>query len=517
MAQPSRLDPHDPATDPDAGTGLTEEAPKTNSPALGPGGSEPGAGEVPAEISSEIPHDKRMSLTSEFIRSVSDAIDDGDEDNVRHLCADLHPADVADLLEQLPEASRAQLVVCLGTDFEPETLAELHEDVRDEVIESMPTEQLAEAVAELDTDEAAFVVEDMDEEDRAEVLAEMPVADRLALEAALDYPEDSAGRLMQREVFAAPSFSTVGQIIDRLRSVEKVPDLFYEVFVVDPAFKVMGSVALSRFLKAPRETAITDLIVSEDIYRVPVDMDQEEVGYLFEKYNLISAPVVDEGDRLVGMITVDDIVEVIHEEADEDMLALAGVGSDDSGLSVPVPKIARSRFGWLAINLGTAILASIVISFFDATINEVVALAILMPIVASMGGNAGTQTLTVAVRNLATRDLTATNAVRVVGRETAVSFINGAAFAVLLGVGAGLWFETIGGGGAGQGVVLGCVLAGAMVITMLAAGLSGILVPLGLQRAGADPAVSSAVFVTTVTDIVGFFAFLGLAAIFLVG
>ncbi|MEM9421717.1 MAG: magnesium transporter [Pseudomonadota bacterium] len=515
MVKSSRLDAQDPATNTVAKEGAVQAGDRT--------GDNNNHVEHPSALTGHETEtsgehlDERMSLTVDFIRSVSGALDEGDEQAVQQLCADLHPADVADLLEQLTEASRPLLVTCLGQAFEAETLAELDEDVRDDVIEAMPTEQLAEAVSELDSDEAAFVVEDMDEDDRAEVLAEMPVADRLALEAALDYPEDSAGRLMQREVFAAPSFSTVGQIIDRLRSTEKLPDLFYEVFVVDPSFKVMGSVSLSRFLKAPRDTSITDLIANGESYRVRVDMDQEEVAYLFEKYNLISAPVVDEGDRLVGMITVDDIVEVVHEEADEDMLALAGVGSDDSGLSVPVPKIARSRFGWLAVNLGTAILASFVISFFDATINEVVALAILMPIVASMGGNAGTQTLTVAVRNLATRDLTAANAVRVVGRETAVSFINGIAFAILLGAGAGVWFETIGGGSSGQGVTLAFVLAGAMVITMLAAGLSGILVPLGLQRAGADPAVSSAVFVTTVTDIVGFFAFLGLAAVFIVG
>jgi magnesium transporter len=462
------------------------------------------------------PLDERMSLNPDFVRSVNEAIDEERPDEVRELTTDLRAPDVADLIEHLPEGNRGRLVEMLGAAFEPEVLAELTEDVRDTVIEQMPTERLAEAIAELDTDEAAFVIQDMDAEDRAELFAEMPVADRLALEAALEYPEESAGRLMQREVFAAPSFSTVGQIIDRLRSGQSLPDLFYEVFVVDPSFKVIGSVSLSRFLKAPRDTKIADLIRGE-VVRVPVDMDQEEVAYLFEKYNLISAPVVDGGDRLVGMMTVDDIVEVVHTEADEDMLALGGVDPYENGLALPVPKIARSRFAWLAVNLFTAILASFVISFFDATIEQVVALAILMPIVASMGGNAGTQTLTVAVRNLATRDLTASNALRVVGRETAVSLINGVAFAVLLGVGAGLWYQLLGGGGEGEGLILGAVLAAAMVITMLAAGLSGILIPIGLQRAGADPAVSSAVFVTTVTDIVGFFAFLGLAAFFLVG
>ena len=247
-------------------------------------------------------------------------------------------------------------------------------------------------------------------------------------------------------------------------------------------------------------------------------MDQEEVAYLFEKYNLISAPVVDKGDRLVGMITVDDVVEIVHEETHEDMLALAGVEAEQSGISGSLRATVSSRFSWLAVNLFTAILASVVISFFDATLEQAVAVAILMPIVASMGGNAGTQTLTVAVRNLATRELTAANALRIVGRETLVGLINGCAFAVLMGTIAGVWYGTIGGGGgANAGIVLGLVLAAAMIINMIMAGLSGILIPLVLQRVGADPAVSSAVFVTTVTDIVGFFAFLGLAALFIVG
>lgn len=460
--------------------------------------------------------DDRGSLTPEFIRAVNDAIDHEDPDEIISRCEDLKAADMADLLEQLSDAARARLLAFLGDNFDPEILAELEDGVRDAVLEALPTEQLASAITELDTDEAAFVVQDLDEEGRAEILAEMPIADRLALEAALDYPEETAGRLMQREVFAAPSFSTVGQVIDRLRSGQVLPDLFYDVYVVDPAFKVVGGVTLSRFLKAPRETKLIDM-VERDLVTIPVAMDQEEVAYLFEKYNLISAPVVDDGDRLVGMVTVDDVVEVLHTEADEDMLSLAGVNAEGGGLSQPVPIVARSRFVWLLINLGTAILASFVISFFDATITEVVALAILMPIVASMGGNAGTQTLTVAVRNLATRDLTSSNMIRVIMRETAVSMINGVAFAVLLGIAAGLWYEMLGGGASGDGMTLGFVLATAMIITMLAAGLSGILIPIGLERAGADPAVASAVFVTTVTDVVGFFAFLGLAAVFLVG
>ena len=457
------------------------------------------------------------ALRADFINLVAEAIDQGDDGEAIELCEGLHPADIADLLEQLDADRRAILVVMLGAEMDANTLAELDEDVRDSVIETMPTEQLAEAVAELDTDDAAHLIEDMEDEARAELLAEVPVAERLALEAALDYADDSAGRLMQRDVFAAPSYWTVGQIIDRLRSAEELPDAFYEVFVIDPAFKVLGSVHLSRFLRAPRDRVIGEMISDREIRRIPVNMDQEDVAYMFEKYNLISAPVVDSGDRLVGMITVDDVVEIVHEETHEDMLALAGVEADQGGLSGSLGSIVRSRFTWLAVNLLTAILASIVISFFGATIEQAVAIAVLMPIVASMGGNAGTQTLTVAVRNLATKDLTASNALRIVGRESMVAFINGIAFAILMGAAAGIWYGTIGGGGSSEaGVTLALVLGAAMIINMLCAGLSGILIPLGLQRAGADPAVSSAVFVTTVTDVVGFFAFLGLAALFLV-
>lgn len=480
-------------------------------------GHRAGAWDGPAPGDEDSALDAQMLLTTDFIRSVSAAIEAGDADELRALCEDLRPADVADLLEQLEEEERPELVRLLGSAFDAETLAELDEDVRDSIVEAMPTEQLAEAISELDSDEAAFVVEGLDEEDRAEVLAELDVADRVAIEAVLDYEEETAGRLMQRDMFVAAQSSTVGELIDRLRSGEQLPDRFYEVYVVDPTFRVVGSVALSRFLKAPRSAVISALMDEDEVMRIHATMAQDQVAYLFEKYNLISAPVVNDDGRLVGMITVDDVVEIVHTEADANMLALGGVNPDESGLAVPVPKMARSRFAWLLVNLFTAILASIVISFFDATIEQAVALAVLMPIVASMGGNAGTQTLTVAVRNLATRDLTASNTLRVIGREGAISLINGVGFAVLLGVSAGIWYGTIGGGGPDDGVRLGLVLAAAMVINMVAAGLSGILIPLGLQRLGADPAVSSAVFVTTVTDIVGFFAFLGLAAIFLVG
>ncbi|GGY43018.1 magnesium transporter [Parvularcula lutaonensis] len=459
--------------------------------------------------------DERGSLTSDFVRMIRERIDEGDAEEVRRIVAELKPADIADLIEQLDEEDARKFVAIEGTELPFEVLPELEDGSRDIVVDALSTEQLAEAVSELDTDEAAFVLEDLDEKERAEVLAEMPIADRLALKAALDYDEDTAGRIMQRDVFAAPGYWNVGQILDRLRSVERLPDRFYDVYVVDPSYRIIGSVPLSKFIKAKRDTVIQDLCTPDPIV-IDANMDQEEVAYLFEKYNLISAPVVDESKRLVGMITVDDIVEVVREEADEDMLALAGIAEDNS-INAPVIKVARSRFVWLLVNLGTAILASFVIGLFDATIEQMVALAILMPIVASMGGNAGTQSMTVAVRNLSTRTLTTATALRAVYKETAVSIINGVAFAILMGAATAVWYGLLAGQPRSEAVALGGVLAASMIINMLCAGLAGILIPLGLSRIGQDPAVSSAVFVTTVTDVVGFFVFLGLAAVFLVG
>ncbi|MEM9810757.1 MAG: magnesium transporter [Pseudomonadota bacterium] len=465
---------------------------------------------------SETALDNRGSLNSDFVIFVRERIDNDDHNEVRRVVGELRPADIADLIEQLGNEHVPNFLKIVGNALPSETLAELDESAREVVIDALPTEQLAEAVAELDTDEAAFVLEELDEEDRADVLAEVPIADRLALQSALDYGEDTAGRMMQRDVFAAPGYWNVGQIIDRLRSVERLPETFYDVYVVDPGYKVLGIVPLSQFIKAKRDTVVQDLIVPDPIL-IDAVMDQEEVAYLFEKYNLISAPVVDDSHRLVGMITVDDVVEVVHEEADEDMLALGGVTVDDNSVNVSVRKLARSRFVWLFVNLGTAILASVVIGLFDGTIEQMVALAVLMPIVASMGGNAGTQTMTVTVRNLSTRSLTAANMLRTVARETAVSALNGVAFAVILGMAAGIWYHILVGAPTAEASALSMVLAAAMIVTMVCAGLAGILVPVGLERFGQDPAVSSSVFVTTVTDVVGFFAFLGLAAMFLVG
>ena len=450
------------------------------------------------------------TLSPDFVDAIIVSIEKGDALEFEYLTRDVHPADIADLIGLLSDDDRTRLIEMKGGSLAADVLAELDDDLREDVVEAMDPAKVAEAVVELDTDDAAYVLEDLDEEKRAEILAEVPLEDRLAVRAALDYPEESAGRAMQREFFAAPGYWTVGQIIDRLRSTEDLPDRFYEVFVVDPSFKPIGEVPLSTLLKRPRETRIDEIMFST-ARKIPVTMDQEEVAYLFEQYNLISSPVVDASDRLVGMITVDDVVELVREESQEDMLALAGVEAD-TGLSDTVAETVRSRFSWLAVNLATAIMASLVIALFDAAIGQVVALAVLMPIVASMGGNAGTQTLTVAVRSIATKDLTPSNAARIIWREALVGLTNGVLFAIIMGGLAGLWYFLSGWGDQGDAVLLGSIVGAAMIINLLCAGLAGILVPLGLQRAGQDPAVSSSVFVTTVTDIVGFFVFLGLAA-----
>ena len=452
------------------------------------------------------------TLAEQNVGALAEAIEDSDLTRINAIVDELHPADLADVIGLLHEDDRLKLIDLLGGSLPAEVLPELDANLTEEVVSAMRPEAVAEAVAELDTDDAAFILEDLDDDKRAEILAKATVTDRLALNQAFDFEEESAGRLMQREVFAAPAYWTVGQIIDRLRGSEDLPDRFYEVFVVDPAFKPIGAVPLSTLLKTQRETTIS-AIMTEDLTVIPVTMDQEDVAYKFEQYNLISAPVVDESDRLVGMITVDDVVEIVHAESHEDMLALGGVESD-AGLTDSVVETVRSRFSWLAVNLATAIMASLVISVFDKAIEQVVALAVLMPIVASMGGNAGTQTLTVAVRSLATKDLTASNAARIIWRETIVGGLNGMLFALIMGALAGLWHASA-GASVDQAIRLAVVIGAAMIINLLAAGLAGILVPLGLQRAGADPAVASSVFVTTVTDIVGFFVFLGLAALVL--
>jgi magnesium transporter len=355
---------------------------------------------------------------------------------------------------------------------------------------------------DLDSDDAVYILEDLDKQDQDEILEGLPASERVALQKSLDYPEDSAGRLMQTELVAAPPFWTVGQTLDHLHASADLPESFYEVFVVDPGHRLLGQICLDKLVRSPRGERV-DALMSTDRRRVHATDDQEQVARLFERYNLVSAPVVDEAERLVGVVTIDDIVDVIQEEADEDVKALGGVSSEEE-LSDTVTTIARSRFVWLFVNLITAFLASAVLGLFEGQLQKMVALAVLAPIVASQGGNAATQTMTVAVRALAVRELGAGNAFRVTLRETFVGLVNGAGFGVLTGLAAALWF---------QDWNLGVVIGVAMVVNLVAGALGGILIPLTLEKFGADPAVSSGVFVTTVTDVVGFFAFLGIATL----
>ncbi len=426
-----------------------------------------------------------------------------DRARIDALVAGLRAPDLADLITLLEPAERVQLIQTLGSAFDYDALSELDETVRDQLSEELPNELLAKAVAELDTDDAAYVMEGLEASDQADVLSQVPRTERVALERNLEYPEETAGRLMQADFVAVPPFWSIGQVIDHMRESQELPDSFSDIYVVDATHHVLGSVELSRLLRTKRHVVVST-IMDKDRQKVLATADQEEVARQFERYNLRSAPVVDANQRLVGVVTVDDVVDVIEQEADEDIKRLAGVG--DESLSDNVQEIALQRFWWLFVNLFTAILASMVIKQFDSTIEQMVSLAVLMPIVASMGGNAGTQTMTVAVRALATQELSPAKVPRVVMREAAVGLVNGFAFALILAVVTLLWF------GSGK---LGLVIGAAMIINLLAAALAGIFIPLALDRYGFDPAVSSTVFVTTVTDVVGFLAFLGLASLWL--
>jgi len=447
--------------------------------------------------------DEPYGLTPEREESVLDALDADRSLELQGLVDDLHPADTADLIERLDRDRRKAFIAALGPDFDPEIIVYLDEDVREDVVGRLDIEALAKVVDELDSDDAITVVEDLDDDDKKRLFALIKPEDRAVLEEGLTYPEYSAGRLMQRELVAVPAHWTVGQTIDFMRLNDDLPEDFYVLFIVDPHFRPVGVVALSHLLRAKRPTRIADLM-EEEFVKFEVDADQEDVAYAFQQYGLVSAPVVNDLGRLVGRITVDDGVDLQAEEAEEDILRLGGVSESD--LTVSVFDTAKSRFAWLVVNLGTAIAASLVIALFEATIEQAVALAVLMPIVASMGGNAGTQTLTVTVRALATRDLSRSNMMRFIGKELVVGVFNGVAFAILTGIVAGLWFSS---------PTIGVVIALAMIVNMIVAGLAGTAIPIGLDRAKIDPAVASGVFLTTVTDVVGFFAFLGLAALVL--
>ena len=437
------------------------------------------------------------------LAALSLAIEEGRSDAIRTLTHGIRAPDLADIIELLEPDERVKLIEMLGSDFDPEVMSEIDPNVRDQLAEALPNELLAKVIVELDTDDAAYVLESLDKEDQEDVLAQMPSSDRIALERNLEYPEETAGRLMQTDFVAVPPFWTVGQVIDHMRESEDLPETFTDIFIVDPSYRVLGTIDLSRLLRTKRAVLVQQ-IMEADRHTVSATVDQEELARQFERYDLKSAPVVDANKRLVGVVTVDDIVEVIEEETDEDLRRLAGVGDENIGDSVI--STVRSRIVWLAVNLFTAALAASVIKQFDASIEQMVALAVLMPIVASMGGNAGTQTMAVTVRALATKDLGPANRKRIILREAAVGIINGLTLGAVLGPLVFLWF--------GIGT-LGIVIATALVINLFSAAVAGILVPLALDRFGFDPAVASATFVTTITDVVGFVAFLGLATLVL--
>ena len=449
--------------------------------------------------------DAAFGLDHEFVQAVVDTLAVGDGARIVALVKPLHHSDLADLVQSLPAEGRRVLIDLLGADFPSEVLSELDETVLDEIVDYLGIDKLAEAVSDLDSDDAVEVVQELDVDEQREVLDAIPAGDRTFIEEGLTFPEDSAGRLMQRELVSVPEFWTVGETIDFLRHTadedeDSLPDVFYDIFVVDPAHHPIGAVSLSQLLRNKRPVRVADIMTTE-LHAIPVTMDQEEIAFLFRQRDLVSSPVVDADGRLVGAITVDDVVDVIDEEHEEDIMRLGGVQEGD--LYSAITETTRLRFMWLLLNLATAIIASVVIGLFEATIQQMVALAVLMPIVASMGGNAGTQTMTVAVRALSTRELGPTNALRVIGKEVLVGGFNGVLFALITGIVAWGWFDS-----PAVGVVIGL----AMVINMVVAGLAGTTIPLILERVGIDPAVGSSVLLTTVTDVVGFLSFLGLAA-----
>ncbi|MFC6196546.1 magnesium transporter [Ponticaulis profundi] len=443
-------------------------------------------------------------LEAEQLSELIEAFETGKPGEVLENLDAYHPADAADLLEQLPRSVLSETAELLGEQFPTEILLELRDEYREIVVDNLPDAAISEAVNSLDSDDAALILEDLAEDRQSAILENMEIRDREELERVLAFDEESAGRLMQRDFLAAPEFWTVGQAVDHARAnAEDLPDVFFEIYIIDPAFRVVGAVPLHKIMRTPRSVPLGQ-IAEEIEVEIGPDMDQEEVAYLFQKYDLTSAPVVDESGRLTGMVTIDDVVDVIQEENREDLLALSGVSS--AGGFDTVVSSFRSRAPWLLINVFTAFIASGVISMFSATIDSYVALAVLMPVVVALGGNAGSQTLAVSVRGIAERELSGSAARRAIVRELLTAIINGIVFSAAVAVIAFFWFAD---------VRLSLVIAIAMIGTFLWAGLSGILIPLGLQRLGADPAVSSSVFLLTTVDIVGFLSFLGLATLLL--
>ena len=443
--------------------------------------------------------DDENILKKDFVRRVRGALEAGETDQVYDLVEPLHPADIADLFELLDADERPLLAKAISDLMGSEVFAELNDHVRELLVEALPAGEVADIAEQLDTDDAVAMLEDLDEEDQQAVLAEMEPEDRAAIEAALSYPEESAGRLMSRDFVAVPEHMTVGHLIDFLREGRDLANEFWEVFIVDTAFHPLGTCQLSWILRTPRHIALTD-VMKRDQTLIPVDMDQEEVALRFQKYALISAAVVDDDGRLVGQITVDDIVHIIQEEAGEDVLLLSGAGDGD--INEPIRDSYISRVRWLIANLVTALLGATIISSYGGAIEKLVALAALSPMVASIGGNAGTQTMAVAVRALATNQLTRANTGRILLREFRVALLNGVTVATLIGVATTLVFAN---------PLLGAVIATAVMVNIVTAGLAGVIVPVLFDRFDQDPAVASSVFVTMITDSMGFFAFLGLA------
>jgi magnesium transporter len=446
--------------------------------------------------------DKDGEIRHQFVEEIARAIHAANASFLRSIVAELHEADLGDLIAALEPDDRVNLVELTGADFHFSALNEVDDSVREEILEELEPATVAEGVRELESDDAVELLEGLDEKDQEEILEKLPPSERDALERSLLYPENSAGRRMQTEFIGVPPDWNAGQAIDYLRDTADLPHRFYEIYAVDHAQHMQGAISLDALLRARRPVPLADLI-EEDRRRVSVMDDQEEVARLFGKYNLVAVPVVDTANRLVGVITIDDVVDVIEEEADQDLKALGGVTSDEE-LSDNVWTIARGRFNWLLVNLATAFLASSVLGLFEGQLEKMVALAVLAPIVASQGGNAATQTMTVAVRALATRELGSNNAFRVVMREGLVGLVNGLAFAVITGIAAVAWFRI---------PALGVVIGLAMLCNLVAGALGGILIPMVLERVRADPAVASGTFVTTITDVVGFFSFLGIATL----
>ena len=443
-----------------------------------------------------------IEFNKEFIKVINEKIRNQDTDFLAKSLKELLPADSADIIENLSPENRSKLIELEGFNIDPEIFVELNESIQTEIFLLLSVESIASLLKKLESDNALKILENLDQSKKETVLNRLPPKDRFLLEEGLSYPEDTAARIMQREFTAIPSNWSVGQTIDYLRENKDLPDEFLEIFIIDTDFKPIGTVPSSKVLRTPRETKM-DSIMREMQVLIPVNMDQEEVGHTFENYNLTSAGVVDKNNKLVGMITSDDILTVVKEEAEEDVLRLAGVGDEE--ITDSILKKTKRRFNWLLLNLFTALLATWVISKFGATIEQMVALAFLMPIVASMGGNAGMQTLAVTVRAIATKELSSENFTKIVSKEFVIGILNGIIFAIITGIIVQLWFREVN---------LTIIIAVSMILNMIVAGLFGILVPVSLKKFNIDPAIASSVFVTTITDVIGFLSFLGIGAYF---